>query len=88
MLSIQGVGGPRTPEFIYREISRTISNKVEICRNNSNRKVVWACPVFLDLDFSWLFMDGVGFEVHRGLITQSAVESFWVIERFDVIEEC
>ena len=27
------------------------------------------------------------FEVHRGLITQSAVEPFWVIEGFDIIEE-
>ena len=27
------------------------------------------------------------FKVHRGLITQSAVEPFWVIEGFDVIED-
>jgi len=27
------------------------------------------------------------FEVHRGEITQSAVEPFWVIERFDVIKD-
>ena len=29
----------------------------------------------------------VAFEVERGLIIQSTVEPFWVIERFDVIEE-
>ena len=27
------------------------------------------------------------FEVHRGKITQSAVEPFWVIEGFDIIED-
>jgi len=27
------------------------------------------------------------FEVHRGMIAEGAVESFWVIEGFDVIEE-
>src|SRR5580692_3606892 len=32
-------------------------------------------------------MGGSAFEVHRGLITQSAVEPFWVIEGFDVIED-
>jgi len=32
-------------------------------------------------------MGGNEFEVHRGLITQSAVEPFWVIERFDIIED-
>ena len=34
-----------------------------------------------------LFMGGSAFKVHRGLITQSAVEPFWVIEGFDVIED-
>ena len=27
------------------------------------------------------------FVVHRGMITQSAVEPFWVIEGFDVIKD-
>ena len=47
----------------------------------------WACPNFLDTDFLNLFMGGNPFEVHRGLITQSAVEPFWVIEGFDVIKD-
>lgn len=34
-----------------------------------------------------LFIGGNAFEVHRGMITQSAVESFWVIEGFDIIKE-
>jgi hypothetical protein len=34
-----------------------------------------------------MFMGGNSFEVHRGVITQSAVEPFWVIESFDVIED-
>ncbi len=34
-----------------------------------------------------MFMGGGPFEVHRGVITQSAVEPFWVIEGFDVIED-
>jgi len=32
-------------------------------------------------------MGGSAFKVHRGLITQSAVEPFWVIEGFDVIKD-
>jgi hypothetical protein len=47
----------------------------------------WACPDLLDKDFLWLFMGVKGLEVHRGEITQGAVEPFWVIERFDVIED-
>ena len=34
--------------------------------------------------YSWLV---IPFVIHRGEITQSAVESFWVIEGFDVIED-
>ena len=32
-------------------------------------------------------MAGSSFKVHRGQVTQSAVEPFWVIERFDIVED-
>ena len=41
----------------------------------------------MDTDFAWLFTWSFDFKFHRGLITQSAVEPFWVIEGFDVIED-
>jgi len=41
----------------------------------------------MDRDFLIFFMDVRVFKVHRGVITQSAVEAFRVIESFDVIED-
>ena len=47
----------------------------------------WACPDLMDRDFLNFFMDVRAFKVHRGLIIQSAVESFWIIKGFDVVED-
>ena len=47
----------------------------------------WACPDLLDRDFLNFFMDVRAFEVHRGLIVQSAVEPFWIIKGFDVVKD-
>ena len=41
----------------------------------------------MDRDFLVFFMDVRAFEVHRGLIIQSAVEPFWIIEGFDEVED-
>jgi len=41
----------------------------------------------MDRDFLIFFMDVNTFKVHRGVITQSAVEAVRVIEGLDVIED-